>query len=391
MNKKMNLILREYETCTICPKKCGVNRLKNERGVCGVGRDSKVFNTTVLVNENEEIAPTYAIYFAGCSLDCSFCSVKEENELAKYTDGHRLNSTRLAQDKKTWMGTDFIKVDERFVEKVKKEIEEIKPKTISFIGGEPSAHLLTIFELIEKIKSEIPLVFYTNMYFQPKISRIINEFFEYVIVDIHFGNNECAETIAKGPEFFETVTRNITQLKNQILLRHLLLPGHLDCCYKKIIDWMAKKIPDKTLYLLTNYFPYVNTRIDTDNKTIHGLALKRRNAELARRVNADEIAEALDYAKNKGIIIKILDLLKPRPEMSSYLSLMQEVVIDEDGTVAFKYLDGLALDTALALTFCHSEFSPIANRRDEESQVEIASPPKKVAGRNDKSKKDLPR
>ncbi len=378
MAEAIDLILREYESCTICPKRCGVNRLNNEKGKCGLGRDSKVFNTTVLVNENEEIAPTYAIYFAGCSLQCSFCSVVNENALVRMkipnpkiqTPNNVQNPNSKQQNFEldyTETNGNFMNVDNKFVARVRKQITEIKPKTVSFIGGEPSVHLLTIFELIDKLKPKLPLVFYTNMYFQPQVSRIINEFFEYVIADIHFGNNECADTIAKGTEFFETVTRNVIQLKNRIILRHLLLPGHLDCCYKKIVDWIVSEIPDKNLYLLTNYFPYVNTQMDTAKKSIHELAQKRKNDGLSRRVNVNEVAEAVDYAKNKGIIVKILDLLKPRPDMNDAYTLNQEIIIDEDGVVAFKYLDGAALEMARTLAFCHSESSPITNRRDEES------------------------
>ncbi|MEO0166504.1 MAG: radical SAM protein [candidate division WOR-3 bacterium] len=345
MYRIIETIEKEYESCHICPRNCGVNRLKGKRGFCGVDRNSKVFNTAVLVNEIEEIAPTYAIYFAGCNLRCIFCSVAEENTLIS------------TGKEKTQMGRDFVEVNDRFIEKIETEIEKLKPKTISFIGGEPSVHLLTIFELIEKLRPKIPLVFYTNLYYNPRINQILSEWFEFIVADMHFGNNTCTRMSTETnnmricADYFETTTANIKATRNKVILRHLLLPGHLDCCFKKIIDWMSVDIPYKSLWLLTNYFPYLNTQIDTDKKEdADGHRLDRRIAAaskgLARMVSADEIAKALDYAKNKGIIIKILDLFKLRREMSHCLADNQEIVINEDGIVAFKYLDGMAVEMA---------------------------------------------
>ncbi|MGQ9701196.1 MAG: radical SAM protein [bacterium] len=347
-------IKEEYRSCRLCPWQCGVNRLEDSRGICGVGKDSEVFNTTVLVYENSEIAPTYAIYFAGCSLQCLFCSAVNENTQVKSCAKLKTKSQRsISQQQKNYsraeIKTDFMEVEKKFVKRIKREIEQTKPKTISFIGGEPSVHLLTIFELIDKLESNLPLVFYSNMYFQPKIRQILKEWFEYLIVDIHYGNDRCAKDISRAKHYFKTVTENIIALQKKLILRHLLLPGHVECCYKRIIDWMAMEIPEKPLYLLTNYFPYGSTHIGTDSesrKAGEKRVKEEKNRELTLRPTTDEITEALDYAKNKGIIIKMLDLLKPRQGINKGSALNQEIIIEEDGTVAFKYFDGVALAIA---------------------------------------------
>lgn len=373
-------IKKEYTKCHICPKNCSVNRLNDESGFCGIGRNSKVFNTTVLVKECEEIAPTYAIYFAGCSLNCVFCSVSAENALVKlgkpqlpnpqniekektqviikknYTDSQTWNNTGLAQNHKIKMGRVFIDIDDEFVKRVKKEIEEAKPKTISFIGGEPSVHLLTIFELVEKLNPRIPLIFYTNLYYNSRINRILSEWFKYIVADIHFGSDRCARMLTESNprlniDYWRTVTKNAVLLKDVLIVRHLLLPGHIDCCFKKIIDWMNAEIPNKPLNLLTNYFPYMNTQISADEHRLKNTNNHRlKNTGLLRRVSTDEIAEALDYAKNKGIIIKVLDLLKLRSDMNEATAHNQEIVIDEEGTVVFKYMDGMAVEMARFLS-----------------------------------------
>ncbi len=357
IRKLIKAIEKEYQSCNLCPHKCGVNRLNNEFGKCGIGRNSRMFNTTMLVNENEEIAPTYAIYFAGCSLACRFCSVAKENALAKT---HTQSEIKVSDPKieKQFL---LLNADDDLITKIKNEISLLKPKTISFIGGEPSVHLLTILELIERLQSRTPLVFYTNLYFNPRIAKIVYELLDlsssvsfppmegasmrgYVVADMHYGDDECARIIANSTNgYFKTVTKNAIMLSNRLILRHLLLPGHIDCCYKKIIDWMALNLPDKPLYLLTNYFAYLSRQISNIQKNADEIA---KIDSLKRRLYDDEIKKAIDYAENKGIITKILNLLKPRPDMKEPTTQNQEIMIDEDGTVAFKYLDGVTLELA---------------------------------------------
>ena len=301
-------VKREYESCSICPKDCRVNRLKDEIGACGVGRDSKVFNSVVLVNEDPRIAPTYAIYLAGCNINCQFCSAKKEN---KQNIGTPLNCALTQQ--------------------IRKDIEVSKPETISFLGGEPSVHLLTILEIIQNLDSEIPLVFYSNMYYHYRINSILEEIFDRFIVDLHYGNNDCAINIAGAENFFPIVTQNIIRMKERLILRHLLLPGHLDCCFKKIAVWAKTNLPDQIFYLLTDYFPY-----NLSNPT-------------NRRINNDEITSALNYAKEIGLEVKTLDVLRRPQEAVVDRGHSQEITIDGDGTVVFKYNTIEAIEIARSI------------------------------------------
>ena len=308
LKQEIEFLNREYKACALCPANCRVNRLEDELGVCGVGRNSKIFNNVLLTNETQEIAPTYAIYFAGCNISCKFCSVMKEN---KKKIGSQLSDSLIQQ--------------------IRSDIEITMPKTISFIGGEPSIHLLTILELIQKLEPTIPLVFYSNMYYHDELNHLITNIFDRVIIDIHFGNDKCAYNIAGAKRYFSIVTHNILRIKKQLILRHLLLPEHLDCCFKKIAEWISRELPEHSLYLLTNYFPY------------------NSNNPINRRVEEDEILSAITYAENLGLEIKTLDILRKPNEVATNKNSVQEITIDKDGFVVFKYVTGEAVKLARAL------------------------------------------
>jgi len=341
LHKVINQIKKEYRFCRICPLNCRINRHIDQTGNCGVGLNSKIFNAYILAGETKEIAPTYAIYFAGCNMQCLFCSVGEQNKHLDYSDKKK----------------DYSDIDDGFINKVRKEIGEAKPKTIGFIGGEPTIHLYSILDLIQRLKPDLPLVLFTNLYYKPHINQILLDVFDYIIGDCHYGNGKCGRSISKADDYFQTAVQNISKIGYKLILRHLLLPGHLECCFKPLANWLNINQPDMTLHLLTSYVPY------TDQ---HGLG---------RRLSPQEIMQAIEFAQSVGLKIETLNLLHSAPGERDVNSQTQEVLIDDDGATAFKYLDGTAVEIGHTLDSCHSE---------PEQKHGIASLPK--VARNDKKK-----
>ena len=70
------LIIRKYENCIICPRKCGANRVDGPLGACHAG-DKPVVNLSMLhFGEEPPISGTKGsgtVFFEGCSLGCIFC------------------------------------------------------------------------------------------------------------------------------------------------------------------------------------------------------------------------------------------------------------------------------------------------------------------------------
>jgi len=65
-----------FKECKICPRKCGVNRLKGERGFCKSGLEPIVSSFHPHFGEEPPISGfkgSGTIFFAHCSLRCVFC------------------------------------------------------------------------------------------------------------------------------------------------------------------------------------------------------------------------------------------------------------------------------------------------------------------------------
>lgn len=68
--------LARLESCEICPRHCGVNRLQDERGFCRTGRKARVAISSPHFGEEMPLVGcggSGTIFFCGCNLSCVFC------------------------------------------------------------------------------------------------------------------------------------------------------------------------------------------------------------------------------------------------------------------------------------------------------------------------------
>ncbi|HIR09864.1 MAG TPA: radical SAM protein, partial [Candidatus Avoscillospira stercoripullorum] len=70
----------DYTHCTLCPRRCGVDRTAGERGFCGMGDTPRIARAAVHYGEEPAIAGSFgagAVFFSGCSLGCVYCQNEE--------------------------------------------------------------------------------------------------------------------------------------------------------------------------------------------------------------------------------------------------------------------------------------------------------------------------
>src|SRR5262245_23541523 len=77
LDLKIELAKRLYRACTLCPWNCGVDRMRDETGFCGLGRDAYYTNEFVHFGEEAAIRPSHTVFLTGCSLRCVYCLTGE--------------------------------------------------------------------------------------------------------------------------------------------------------------------------------------------------------------------------------------------------------------------------------------------------------------------------
>lgn len=130
-------------------------------------------------------------------------------------------------------------------------------RTINLLGGEPGLHLHTILEIAAASSERLPLVLNTNMYMTPEVIDMLDGVVSLYIADFKFGRNECARELAGIDRYVEVVTRNLLLAapRARLIVRHLLMPGHLECCLRPVAQWLAGHLPGVPFTLMTGYVP----------------------------------------------------------------------------------------------------------------------------------------
>lgn len=235
LGERIGLVEKNMRQCTLCPYLCGVNRMEGETGYCGLGEEGRVFYHYLSYSEEIEISPTYEIFFTGCNHRCKFCFVLD----------------RVIEPRKGVLSPrDTIKA---CLQKAGRD----GLKTISFVGGEPTVNLLAILHLIKFLEVPYPIVWNSNMYMAPVAHEALDGVVDTFVGDIHFGNDLCAAKVGSVSPYVSLITENFKRAASyaNIIVRHLLLPGHEECCYKPIVKWLKNELPRAKFHLLTNFRP----------------------------------------------------------------------------------------------------------------------------------------
>jgi putative pyruvate formate lyase activating enzyme len=128
-------------------------------------------------------------------------------------------------------------------------------KNVNFVT--PTPHVHTILKTVREISINTPVIWNSNMYHSPEIAEILEGIVDVYLGDFKYGNDSCARKYSKIKNYLEIIQPNFefAYKTAEILLRHLILPGHLECCTKPISEWVAKNIPHIRFNLMFQYRP----------------------------------------------------------------------------------------------------------------------------------------
>ena len=251
---KIELARRILKNCHFCERRCGVDRLEGELGFCKVGKNSYYSSEFLHLGEEPELVPSHTIFFSGCTFHCCYC---QNFDIATHPkSGRVVSSDEMAKI-----------ITLRYKE---------GSKNVNFVGGNPDPNLYTIFKIVKKVDLNLPLIWNSNMYTSKEAMAILEGLIDVFLGDFRYGNDECAKKYSDVSNYFEVVSRNfkIAYRQAEVILRHLVLPGHLRCCSRKIMEWVKENIPQVYFNLMFQYhpcyraglFPELNRLLTLDEK-----------------------------------------------------------------------------------------------------------------------------
>jgi putative pyruvate formate lyase activating enzyme len=186
--------------------------------------------------EEIELIPSHLLYLSGCNLRCAFCI--GQSDAFDPQRGQLLTAALLSE--------------------IIARRRQQGARNIQWVGGEPTIHLPAILEAMAGSSDLPPVVWKSNFFGTPEAFVLLEGVVDVYVADLKFGNDPCARRIAGVDGYFEIVTRNLLLAASQtrLIVRHLLLPGHFDCCYRPIVEWMSRCLPATPLRVMAGYLPY---------------------------------------------------------------------------------------------------------------------------------------
>ena len=268
LDLKTDLAFRILESCVFCERRCRVNRAKGQKGWCRVGADSHVANMFEHMGEEHFLIPSGTIFFSGCTWACVYC---QNANISQFPErGLVMSGKEIA----AWL-----------------DLRAGKGRIINanFVGGEPTPNLHTILDCMRHVKSDIPMIWNSNMYMSGETIKLLDGAVDAYLADFRYGNDKCAMRLSNVPKNMETMARNFKLIENRadIIVRILVIPSHVECDAIPIIDWLSENIPE-TVYvnLMSQFFPHWRAK---------------EFEEINRRLKGSEFQKAAEHLKKSRI------------------------------------------------------------------------------------------
>ncbi len=271
------------ECCELCPRRCRVNRLRGETGVCQTGRLSQAASFNPHFGEEAPLVGdkgSGTIFFAGCNLNCVFC---QNYEISHTVD----DSPEMAPNQLAW---------------IMLRLQEEGCCNINFVT--PSHVVPQILEALPLAVDQglsIPLVFNSSGYDLVETLRLLDGVVDIYMPDVKFANPDSGKRYCRASDYPEIARQAVREMRRQtgdllldenglawrgLLVRHLVMPEGLE----ETKEWMlflAKEIsPETYVNIMGQYRPCG----EADGYP-----------EICRRLTPAEYQAALDIAREAGL------------------------------------------------------------------------------------------
>lgn len=269
--------------CSLCPRKCGVNRIGDERGFCEIGRRARVSSFSPHFGEEDVLVGEHSsgtIFLGSCNLRCCFC---QNYEISFNPDGgEEVSPEQLAS--------------------VMLHLQSRGCHNINFVS--PSHVVVQLLEAIEIALENglnIPLIYNSSGYDGVETMKLLDGVIDIYMPDFKFWQPESGEKYCAASDYPAVAKKSLMAMFKQVgdlvtddrgiatsglLVRHLLMPDGM-AETEKILSFIAEKISVKTyVNIMDQYRPCGESR---------------KFHELQQTISVDEYEVALRFAEEIGL------------------------------------------------------------------------------------------
>ena len=274
LDVKVQLSHELLKQCIFCENQCRIDRTKGKVGACRVPETASIASAFEHLGEESILIPSGTIFFNGCTFHCVFCQnwdISQEWPKGDVGDLHTIDAEQLAA--------------------ISSRLYAAGVKNINYVGGDPTSNLHVILKSLKYLDVNVCQLWNSNFYNSIEAVDLLLDVMDLWLPDFKYGNDECAKKYSNIDNYVEVLHRNLKMVYDQgsgeIIIRHLVLPSHVECCSKPILSWVAANLPKAVVNIMGQYRPEYKAS---------------RYPEIARRPSGDEMHEVRRYASELGIV-----------------------------------------------------------------------------------------
>jgi putative pyruvate formate lyase activating enzyme len=282
LDERIERALELMEECRLCPRRCGVNRLADERGYCKTGRKARIASYNAHFGEEAPlvgISGSGTIFFSSCNLLCSFC---QNYEISHFAEGVEIEPEQLAA------------IMLRLQHKGCHNINVVTPTHIV-------PQILEGLTIAIENGLDVPLVYNSGGYDSVETLKILDGIVDIYMPDFKFWDETWSKRFCASPDYRERAEEALREMHRQVgdleadereiatrglLVRHLVMPNDV-ASTEAVMTFLAKEIsPNTYVNVMDQYRPCYRGK---DDETIN------------RSITQSEFQNALDFAKKAGL------------------------------------------------------------------------------------------
>ncbi len=251
LRKKIQAAYKILNSCNLCPRRCQVNRIAGETGVCKTAKQAWVSSYNSHFGEEAPLVGTHGsgtIFFTHCNLLCLFC---QNYDISHEGYGQKVSDNQLAA--------------------MMIALQQQGCHNINFVT--PShvvAQILSALEIAIQHGLSVPLVYNSGGYDLPATLKLLEGVFDIYMPDFKFWNPEVAERACQAKDYPEIARNALREMHRQVgdlkiaengiaqkglLIRHLVLPGGL-AGTREIMRFIASEISTNSyVNIMSQYRP----------------------------------------------------------------------------------------------------------------------------------------
>jgi len=288
LKARVEALEKLLESCTVCPKNCGNNRLKDEIAACYSGRLPIVSAYTPHFGEEPFLSGTKGagnIFFGNCNLRCVYCQNHQISQTWKEQKQNQITHERLAE-----------------------MMLELQDKGCHNIGFVSPTHFVPQMARAILLAAEkglrIPIIYNTNSYDSVEVLRLLEGIVDIYLPDLKYADSAAGFEYSKVREYVKHARIAIKEmfrqmgdqlifgkdglLKKGLVIRLLVLPNDL-AGIEESLQWISKELSSKVaISLMAQYYP------------IHKAATDARYILLSRRISPGEWFTAIEALEKFG-------------------------------------------------------------------------------------------